>query len=90
MLRNASQANNTSKDAMTFAPCFRSAKNSDSVYVTDIVFAVSVFLCLIISIICVLSILDICITSIIGIIILNLALKHKDFIKKKQSAGMAC
>ncbi len=87
MLRNASQSNNSSKDAMTFAPCFRSAKNSDSVYVTDIVFAVSVFLCLIISIICVLSILSI---GIIGLIILSIIIICMNFMRKKQTAGLTC
>lgn len=57
-----SNSKQTSRDAKNVAPCFRVAgKSVNSVFFADIVFAVSVFLCLI----CALSLIDI-----IGIIIL--------------------
>lgn len=87
MLRDASQSNNSSKDAMAFAPYFRSAKNSNSVYVTDIVMAVSVFLYVIISLICGFGILSFCT---IGLISLSVIIGGIKFMRKKQTAGLAC
>ena len=52
MVREA-KANRTSKDANFFAPCFSSArKNENSAFLADIALvAVSVFLCLLVSLI---------------------------------------
>ena len=85
MLRAASQSNNSSKDAMTFAPYFRSAKNFDGVYVADIVCAVSVFL-YIIKMICRFNVLS----CIISLICLSIIIRDKDFIREKQRAGITC
>ena len=77
-----SHSKTSSKDANSFAPCFRNAENSEnSVISADIVFSMSVFL--IISLICVLSVL-----GITGIIILSLII-NTGFIMKKQAVGQA-
>lgn len=82
MFHCASMANNSSKDAKTVAPCFRSAVNSDNkrLFSTDIVFAVSVFLCLI----CIIGILGA--IGIIGIIILSILAIYKTLNRKKRTA----
>lgn len=68
---------NSSEDAKTFAPCFRTAKKSfNFVFCADIVFAVSVFLCLIFA----LSLFDI-----IGLIILSIIIILKGFLGKKRT-----
>lgn len=65
---------NSSKDAKTFAPCFRVAgKSFACVYFADIVLAVSVFLCLI----CALGLIDIIGIIILSIIIINNRLRLK-------------
>lgn len=72
---------NSSKDAKTFAPCFRVAgKTSDCVYCADIVLAVSVFLCLI----CALELIDI-----IGIIILSIIIINNRLWLKKRNYSRA-
>ncbi len=75
---NDSHSKSSSKDAMTVAPCFRNAGNSDnSVVFADIVFSMSVFLCLLAAI-CAINIL-----GIIGIIILSLIICKKNVWKKR-------
>lgn len=60
----------SSKDASMVAPCFSNVSKVMNIFKTDIVFAVSVFLCLLALIICP-AITSIIILSIIGIIIIN-------------------
>ncbi len=86
MFYSASMTNNSSKDAKTVAPCFRSAVNSDNkrLFLTDIVFAVSVFLCLI----CIIGILGA--IGIIGIIILSISVIYKNLVRKKRTVRVSC
>ncbi len=79
-MKNSSRK--SSRDAKTVAPCFRVAgKSVNSVFFADIVFAVSVFLCLI----CALSLIDI-----IGIIIiLNIIIIISRLCGKKRTLSEA-
>lgn len=74
---NGSKANNSSKDAKMFAPCFSTAKNETNIAdITDIAIAMSVLLCLVLSIFG-------NIFAVTGIIILNIILICKGELKKK-------
>ncbi len=78
-------SSNSSKDAMTFAPCFRSAKKSfNSVSFAGIVLSMSVFLYLALCLICAIELI-----SIIGIIILSIIIIRK-YGSKKPTAFIPC
>ena len=73
-----SQSNSTSRDAMTVAPCSCTAKNETDVeYFSGIALAMSVLLCLVLSLIDALSI--------IGIILLSLRLTLCNGIYKEKA-----
>ena len=70
---------NSSKDAKSFAPCFRVAgKTFDCIFCADIVLAMSVFLCLI----CAFGLIEI-----FGIIILNIIIINSRLWLKKRNYG---
>ncbi len=75
----AFNSRNSSKDAMKFAPCFCSAENEIIADFTDVVFSMSVFLCLIGIIIC---------PVIISLIILSIIIIKQTY--KKQIARHLC
>ena len=78
-------SSNSSKDAMSFAPCFRNAKKSfKSVSFAGIVLSMSVFLYLALCLICAIELI-----SIIGIIILSIIMIRK-FSSKKLTAFKPC
>ncbi len=72
-----SQSNSSSRDAMTVAPCSCTAGNETNIeYFSGIAIAMSVLLCLVLSLINAISI-------IIGIIILNILLIYVKWMKEK-------
>lgn len=74
---NGSKANNSSKDAKMFAPCFSTAKKEmDIADITDIAIAMSVLLCLVLSLLGNLIAVE-------GIIILSIILICRGELKKK-------
>lgn len=77
-------SSNSSKDANSFAPCFRSAKKSfNSVSFAGIVLSMSVFLYFALCIICAIEII-----SIIGIIILSIIIIRKIALEKRTAYGL--